>query len=163
MKIYKLIIIVIILFNYGNAQAQKIWVGDLITENLEEFHSGKYTEVEGAITIDNYEENNLEVLKNLEKCTGDVNISNNEKLISLQGLENLQFVGGKFSIIKNPDLYNYCALQKTLVKEGIRGEEISKDIYDKWNTEDNGFNPSLMNLQNENCSTPNLKDLCFSC
>ncbi|WP_179376114.1 hypothetical protein [Winogradskyella wichelsiae] len=146
-----------------DAGEQKIWIGNLTTKNLEEFASGMYTEIDGSIMIENYDGLNLILLKTLQKCAGNIEIGNNENLESLKGLENLQIVGGRFSILNNPELYNYCTLQKILINKGIKGVEISKDIIEKWEIEDNGYNPSLMNLQNKNCSIPKLPDFCFSC
>ncbi|MCL5246915.1 hypothetical protein M4I21_13920 [Cellulophaga sp. 20_2_10] len=144
-------------------QAQKIWKGDLLTEHLQDFASGAYTEVEGAITIEEYEGVDLTVLKTLEKCSGNIIISDNKKLESLKGLENLKEVGGSFSILENAELYSYCALQKELISAGIKGVEITKGIIEKIETLDNGYNPSIMSLQNKKCSALKFKELCFSC
>jgi len=149
--------------NTVKTRAQKAWIGDLLTENLQEFASGQYTEVQGSITIENYNGVDLKVLTTLQKCTGNIDIFENTKLESLQGLENLQAVGGRFSIIENSELYSYCALKKSLVTDGIQGVEISKGIIEKWEIEKNGYNPSLMNLQYKDCLMQKFSDFCFSC
>ncbi|MGJ8734249.1 MAG: hypothetical protein ACSHW4_13920 [Cellulophaga sp.] len=165
MQLDKLILLLVITITMGivKTQAQKKWQGDLLTENLQDFASGAYTEVEGTITIEEYEGVDLTVLETLEKCSGNVSISDNKKLESLKGLENLKEVGGSFLITNNPELYSYCALQKELISTGIKGVEISKGIIEKMETQDNGYNPSIMSLQNRKCSAVKFEDFCFSC
>ncbi|WBU89726.1 hypothetical protein [Cellulophaga omnivescoria] len=165
MQLDKLILVLVITITLGivKTQAQKIWKGDLAIENLEDFTSGEYTEVDGNIIIEEYQGTDLTVLTKLEKCSGNIVISDNEKLESLKGLENLKAVGGSFSLINNPELYSYCALQKELITTGIKGIEITKGIIEKIETQDNGYNPSIMSLQNNKCSAVKFRDFCFSC
>ena len=165
MKINKLFLLFLIIgvIPTTKTQAQKAWSGDLTIENLQEFASGEYTEVQGSIVLKNYSEVDLTILEKLQKCTGNIDILENTKLESLKGLENLLEVGGRFSILENPELYSYCALSKTLVIDGIQGVEISKGIIERWEIQDNGFNPSLMSLQNKSCSSQKFTDWCFSC
>jgi len=144
--------------------AQKIWKGDLKTENLQAFFEGKFDEVDGSILITKYNQENLDLLKALKKSKGSIRIFNNEKLRSLDGLELLKHVGGIFYIYDNPNLYNFCALNDNLINNGIKGIEISKGIFEKWDVDNNEYDPSLMNLQNDRCSFSDpLKNWCFSC
>lgn len=165
MKINKFLLLVTLVFVLmsANAQEKKIWSGDLLTEHLDDFFAGKYTEVQGEITIENFSKKDVSVLQTLQKCTGNIVIEKNKNLESLKGLENLRVVGGKIVIKKNPELYRFCSLQKQLLDEGIKGEEISKGIIEKIDIERNGYNPSLMNLQHKDCYTHKMEDFCFSC
>lgn len=163
MKVYKVIVVTISLMISYNVKAQKIWEGDLLTKDLIEFNTGKYTEVNGSITVKNYTKKDLSLLKKLEKCTGSIYILDNKALENLNGLENLKIVGGKFSIIKNPELYGYCALQKTLLNQGINGVKLNKRVIEKFETEDNGYDPSLTSLQNKKCTGFKFEEFCFSC
>ncbi len=165
MKIAKLLLSIIMTLVCANtsAQEQKVWSGNLSTEKLEEFSIGKYTEVQGNITIRDYQKEDLNLLLTLQKCTENIIIRDNKKLESLKGLENLLVVGGKIVIKKNPELYRFCSLQKKLLDEGIKGEEISKGIIEKVDIERNGYNPSYMNLQNKDCYSYKIEDFCFSC
>jgi hypothetical protein len=165
MKINKLLwlLLITVMMNTVKTQAQKAWTGNLLTKNLKDFASGNYTEVQGTITIEDYEGVDLTVLEGLQKCSGNITISKNQKLESLKGLENLLEIGGKIVIKKNPELYRFCSLKKQLLEEGIKGEEISKDIIEKVDIERNGYNPSFMNLQNKDCYSHKIPDFCFSC
>lgn len=165
MQLDKLILVLVITITLGivKTQAQKIWQGDLAIENLEDFTSGEYTEVDGNIIIEEYEGTDLTVFTKLIKCSGNIVISDNEKLESLKGLENLKEVGGCLSLTNNTELYSYCALQKELITTGIKGVEIAKGIIEKIDTQDNGYNPSIMSLQNNKCSAVKFRDFCFSC
>lgn len=165
MRITRLLlsITITLVYTITRAQEQKIWSGDLSTEKLEEFSAGKYTEVQGNITIREYQKEDLNVLQTLQKCTGDVTIRGNKKLESLKGLENLLVVGGKIVIKKNPELYRYCSLQKQLLDEGIKGEKISKGVIEKIDIERNGYNPSITNLLHKDCYSHKIPDFCFSC
>ncbi len=165
MRTYSFLIALITMISVTVVKAQepRIWKGDLNTKDLKAFSVGKYTSVAGTITIENYKGNDLKVLKRLQKCTGSIRILGNKKLTSLNGLEYLEFVGGKFSILDNPELYSYCALQKKLIYQGIQGVEISEGIIEKLETEDNGYNPSIMSLRNKNCKGYKMPDFCFSC
>lgn len=164
-KLTQIFVMILLIFSYNakiNAQETKVWEGNLSTKDFNTFYTGDYIEVNGNIIIDNFDGENLNIFKKLQKCTGNIFIRNNKNLESFKGFESLQFVEGRFSITENPELYNYCALQKKLLTQGIKGVEISKGIFDKWETYDNGYNPSLMNLQNENCKITNMNSYDFS-
>ncbi|MGG6230495.1 hypothetical protein [Tenacibaculum sp. SDUM215027] len=165
MKINKLLwlLLITVMMNTVKTQAQKTWTGNLLTKNLKDFASGNYTEVQGTITIEGFKGVDLTVLEELQKCSGNITISKNQKLESLKGLGNLLEVGGKIVIKKNPELYRFCSLKKQLLEEGIKGEEISKGIIEKVDIERNGYNPSFMNLQNKDCYSHKISDFCFSC
>ena len=144
-------IIVILFVSILHVNAQKVWKGTLNTNQLKEFYDGEFTIVKGDIVIGNSTLETLEILKNLTYCKGTISITNNKTLTSLKGLHNLIKVKGKISIIKNENLNNYCALNSSLVNKGIKGVKVRRRIYEKLETVDNKYNPSMMDLQNHDC------------
>ncbi|TKD65908.1 hypothetical protein [Flavobacterium sp. ASW18X] len=165
MRLSKLVylLLITVLLNSVKTQAQKVWTGNLLTQDLKDFAAGHYTEVKGTITIQDFDGVDLRPLEGLQRCSGNIVISKNQKLESLKGLGNLQEVGGKIVIEKNPELYKFCSLTKQLLEHGIKGEEISKGIMDKIDINRNGYNPELINLLNKDCSYERFRDFCFSC
>ena len=95
-----------------------------------------------SVNIKDCSLNNLKGLSNLKRIKRDLKIHDNMSLNSLEGLDNLDFVGGSnLQIQGNSNLTNYCALSK-LVNEGTH----PVITIDK-----NGYNPTLEQIQGEEC------------
>ncbi len=151
MFLRKLFFILVVFTFINSASAQKIWDGDLQAQQLELFYSDNYTEITGNLNIKNTNLKKLEQLHNLTKVGGNILIFNNDSLTSLEGLEELLTVGGKISIRENKHLNNYCALSKDLILSGITGEEVNKNIFDKFDTQDNEYDPDRNDIIEGEC------------
>ena len=134
MKKYLLCFTVLVCFIFHNITAQT-YHGDLTLTTQAEIDSFHYEEVVGDLTIQESEPGNITNLKGLrvlKKTTyirysdfgffvgGDLIISSNIKLTSLDGLENLTKVGRSLNIRNNPSLLNIDSLSNiTEIRWGI--------------------------------------------
>lgn len=78
-------------------------------EQVNNFGANHYTSVDGEIDISGNTINSLASLSDLIMANGILNI-NNTQLTSLNGLNNLRYVGGMFDIYNNPLLLNFNGL-----------------------------------------------------
>ncbi len=146
-----LFFLILCLLFFKESYAQKTWEGDLQTKQFEQFKAENYSTIRGNLEIKNSNLTNLEQLYNLIEVQGNLNVFNNDSLTSLDGLQNLILVGGKISIRENKHLNNYCALSKELLLNGITGEEVNKNIFDRFDTQDNEYDPDRMDLIDGDC------------
>lgn len=74
---------------------------------------------------------------------GPIYINQNKSLIKLTGLQGLKSVNNLIQITHNNILNDFCELSELLNLGGFAGE---------WNISNNLLNPSLLDIQNENCN-----------
>ncbi len=87
---------------------------------------------------------NIEGLMNLEIISTErLQITENHKLKSLNGLQNLTAIALDCRILRNKDLTDLCAITELVINNGISGElEIIQ----------NAYNPTFQDFIDGNCS-----------
>lgn len=97
---------------------------------------------EGGLRIRNESElTNLEAFSELTKLSS-LDITDNENLTSLSGLENVPSLPSSVFIRRNSSLTDYCSIQNAIVNTEPTFFDIAKNLY----------NPSLQDFRDGNCS-----------
>jgi hypothetical protein len=100
------------------------------------------TRVDGELSIlNNALLENINGLSNLEFC-GELAIQGHPKLINLNGLNKLKSITNRVYIGYNSVLADFCALNTLVTTDGYFGLSVYGNLY----------NPTLVDLQNGNCS-----------
>ena len=92
---------------------------------------------------DNPELTSLSGLVNLENVDRNIVITRNNELTNLNGLSGLRNVGEDIVINFNSLLINFCGLEPLFLEGSFLGT---------FNTLDNGYNPTEMDMNNGDCS-----------
>jgi hypothetical protein len=152
MKTKNYILSIILSLFVSSGFAQNLWKGDLHTEQLTEFHQKGFSEVDGNVLVCGTYLKDLHLLENVTIVHGNCTITKNDSLDCIRGLEKLMFIEGTLSFIENKCLNDYCALSEHLLKKGIQGVKIRRKIYDRFNAEDNEYNPIISDLLRGECA-----------
>ena len=86
------------------------------------------TEIEGSVTIDGYDINNLNGLSVLTSIGGDLQIEFNNALTSLTGLDNLSSIGGRLWIVFNNALISLTGLDNVTFIGGDLQKILGNDV-----------------------------------
>lgn len=116
-------------------------ISDLINiENFKGLNSLKI--IDGSLIISSSKIQNLDFLQSLTIVNSFMYIELNDKLVNLNGFQSLSTVSGNISISVNDSLSDFCGLTNL----------INNDFNNDWVVNNNAYNPSITDIELENCS-----------
>lgn len=104
--------------------------------------------IDNLIIDNNQSLTDMSGLQGVKRISGNLTITNNASLTNLDGFSNLEFVeGGTVTIMNNPNLTDFCGLNKLLATGTFTGTLVISG---------NSYNPTLQNFVDGDCDESTL-------